>query len=166
MTTRRRAREIVLQVLYEEDLHPTRELDIAEQFLESRLLHHPALVLFAQQLWQGVRTHRQELDVLLTKHSANWSVKRMATIDRNVLRMAAYEMIHGHVPGRVAINEAIEIAKRYGNQNSGQFVNGILDRILKENLAAALPDVDSETDPESPDTNAGHPQSAESNPTL
>ncbi|MFN7733717.1 MAG: transcription antitermination factor NusB [Pirellula sp.] len=139
MTTRRRAREVVLQVLYEEDLHPLREPEVAREFLANRLLHHPALVAFAEQLWEGVRAHRTSLDALLTKHSANWSVKRMATIDRNVLRIAAYEMIHGNVPGRVAINEAIEIAKRYGNQNSGQFVNGILDRVLKESNAAAEP---------------------------
>lgn len=132
MTTRRRAREVVLQVLYEEDLHPLREPEAAREFLANRLLHHAALVAFAEQLWEGVKTHRNELDAILTKHSANWSVKRMATIDRNVLRMAAYEMIYGKVPGRVAINEAIEIARRYGNQNSGQFVNGILDRVLKQ----------------------------------
>jgi len=137
MTTRRRAREVVLQVLYEEDLHPLRELDVAKEFLAKRLLDNRPLIDFAENLWSGVRTHCSELDKVLGKHSANWSLKRMATIDRNVLRMAAYEMIHGSVPGRVAINEAIELAKRYGNHNSGQFVNGILDRVLKEHEASS-----------------------------
>ena len=137
MTTRRRAREVVLQVLYEEDLHPLRELDVAKEFLAKRLLDNRPLIDFAENLWSGVRTHCGELDKMLGKHSANWSLKRMATIDRNILRMAAYEMIHGAVPGRVAINEAIELAKRYGNHNSGQFVNGILDRVLKEHEASS-----------------------------
>ncbi|MCU0706705.1 MAG: transcription antitermination factor NusB [Pirellula sp.] len=133
MTTRRRAREIVLQVLYEEDLHPLREDAVADEFLARRLLHSSSLVEFARQLWHGVREHRAELDERIEKHSANWSLKRMATIDRNVLRMAAYEILYAGVPGRVAINEAIEIARRYGSLNSGQFVNGILDRVLKDN---------------------------------
>lgn len=137
MTTRRRAREIVLQVLYEEDLHPLREESIADDFLCRRLNHSAALIEFARQLWHGVREHRAELDTRISKHSANWSLKRMATIDRNVLRIAAYEMLYANVPGRVAINEAIEIARRYGNHNSGQFVNGILDRVLKDNSVTA-----------------------------
>jgi N utilization substance protein B len=136
MTTRRRAREIVLQVLFEEDLHPLREEADAQEFISRRLLQNGPLVEFATKLWRGVREHRGELDKRIGKHSANWSIKRMATIDRNVLRMATYEMIHGGVPGPVAINEAIEIARRYGNRHSGQFVNGILDRVFKENAAA------------------------------
>ncbi|MFN9716188.1 MAG: transcription antitermination factor NusB [Planctomycetota bacterium] len=132
MTTRRRAREIVLQVLFEEDLHPMREEADADVFLRRRLLGTPALVEFARNLWKGVREHRLEIDKQIGRNSANWSIKRMATIDRNVLRIATYEMAYGGIPGPVAINEAIEIARRYGGLNSGQFVNGILDRILKE----------------------------------
>ena len=135
MTTRRRAREVVLQVLYEEDMNPMRELVIADQFVSKRMLHNKPLVAFAQQLLRGVRIHRDAIDEILTKHAANWSVKRMTTIDRNILRMSTFEIVHGGVPGRVSINEAIEIAKRYGNRNSGQFVNGILDRVLREHAA-------------------------------
>ncbi len=135
MTTRRRAREVVLQVLYEEDVNPLRDLEIANQFLAKRMLHNKPLIAFAQQLLVGVRNHRDELDAILTRHAANWSVKRMTTIDRNILRMSSYEMVFGDVPGRVSINEAIELAKRYGNKNSHQFVNGILDRVLRENEA-------------------------------
>jgi N utilization substance protein B len=76
------------------------------------------------------------LDKLLSKHSANWAIQRMATIDRNVLRIAAFEMLHGNTPGRVAINEAIDIARRYGGLHSGAFVNGILDRILRQEVAS------------------------------
>jgi len=132
MVTRRRAREIVLQLLFEEDLHPTRDHQIAKEFLEKRLHRHEALVAFAQSLIDGVRNNRTQIDKLLSKHSANWAIKRMATIDRNVLRIAAFEMLHGDTPGRVAINEAIDIARRYGGLHSGAFVNGILDRILRE----------------------------------
>jgi N utilization substance protein B len=135
MTTRRRAREVVLQVLYEEDMNPMRDIAIADQFLAKRMLHNKPLIAFAQQLLVGVREHRDEIDEILTKHAANWSVKRMTTIDRNILRMSTFEMLHGGVPGRVSINEAIEIAKRYGNRNSGQFVNGILDRVLRDHQA-------------------------------
>jgi N utilization substance protein B len=134
MITRRRAREVVLQLLFEEDLHPTRDDQIAKAFLAKRLHHHQALVAFAQSLIDGVRENRPQIDKLLSKHSANWAIKRMATIDRNVLRIAAYEMLHGDTPGRVAINEAIDIARRYGGLHSGAFVNGILDRILREDV--------------------------------
>jgi N utilization substance protein B len=136
MTTRRRAREVVLQVLYEEDVNPLRDLGVADEFVAKRMLHNKPLIAFAQQLLVGVRTHRDELDAILTRHAANWSVKRMTTIDRNILRMSTQEMVFGDVPGRVSINEAIELAKRYGNKNSGQFVNGILDRVLRENQAS------------------------------
>ncbi len=137
MITRRRAREVVLQILFEEDLHPLRDYDLADEFLAKRLHHSGSPVSFAKELLHGVRAHRAELDSRIERHSSNWSLKRMATIDRNVLRMAAYEMLYANVPGRVAINEAIEIARRYGNHNSGQFVNGILDRVLKDHIASS-----------------------------
>lgn len=136
MITRRRAREIVLQLLFEEDLHPTRDHQVAKEFLSKRLHHHEPLVAFAQSLIDGVRTHRSDLDKLLSKHSANWAIQRMATIDRNILRIATFEMLHGNTPGRVAINEAIDIARRYGGLHSGAFVNGILDRILRQEVAS------------------------------
>jgi len=136
MTTRRRAREIVLQVLFEEDLHPMRDEQIAMDFLFKRLSYNDSLIDFAKEILVGVRSHRVEIDKLLSKYSANWSIKRMATSDRNVMRIAAYEMLYGETPGRVAINEAIDIAKRYGSLNSGAFVNGILDRMFKDHKAA------------------------------
>jgi N utilization substance protein B len=137
MTTRRRVREVVLQILFEEDINPVREVKAASQFLETRMRKNKPLVAFGEGLLAGVREHRKDIDVLIGQNAANWSVKRMATVDRNVLRLAAYEMLWAGVPGRVVINEAIELAKRYGNQNSGQFVNGILDRILKESATTS-----------------------------
>jgi N utilization substance protein B len=94
MTTRRRAREVALQVLYEEDVNPLRELAVADQFVAKRMLNNKPLIAFAQQILSGVREHRDELDDILTKHAANWSIKRMTTIDRNILRMSSYEMLY------------------------------------------------------------------------
>ena len=139
MIKRRRAREIVLQLLFEEDIHPMRDEKIAQEFLAKRLLRDDTSIQFASSLLEGVRRNRSEIDKRLGKFSANWSIKRMATIDRNVLRIAAYEMLFGGTPGPVAINEAIEIARRYGGLHSGAFVNGILDRILREGVVDQAP---------------------------
>lgn len=132
MTTRRRAREIVLQLLYEDDINPERDTELSRQFLYKRMHGNRPLVRFAQELFDGVLKNRWELDKSVSAKAANWSLRRMAAIDRNILRMAAYEILLGPTPGRVAINEAIELAKRYGAKQSGQFVNGILDRVLAE----------------------------------
>lgn len=130
MTRRSRAREIVLQVLYQEDLHPDHDLRLADEFIRRRLHHHPELVEFALTLLKGTRRNRTELDQLLVARADNWSLKRMAATDRNVLRLAAFEILYTETPGRVVINEAVELAKRYGAKQSAQFVNGILDGLL------------------------------------
>ncbi|MFM7846042.1 MAG: transcription antitermination factor NusB [Planctomycetota bacterium] len=135
--TRRRAREIALQVLYADDLNPSRNLAIAEEFVRRRLNHHPTLVKFSNELIAGVRRNRVEIDKLLGRLAKNWSVERMAVIDRNVMRLATYEILHGDTPPRVAINEALELAKRYGARQSSQFVNGILDRVIASRTATA-----------------------------
>lgn len=132
MTTRRRAREIVLQLLYEDDLNPDQNLKIADQFLVARMLGNGPLVQFARDLVSNVRRNRRRLDQSLSAIAVNWSLRRMAAIDRNILRLAAYEILMTQTPGPVVINEAIEIAKRYGDKNSGQFVNGVLDRMLRD----------------------------------
>ena len=78
-------------------------------------------------------SHVTELDKLIGQYAENWTVSRMAVIDRNVLRIAVYELLHlADVPARVTMNEAIDIVKRFGDDQSGAFVNGILDRMLKE----------------------------------
>ncbi len=137
MSTRRRAREVVLQLLYEDDLNPDQNAQVAEQFLNARLHDNPALVKFARGLWKAVLENRREIDKTLAARAANWSLRRMAAIDRNVLRLGAYEILMTETPGRVVINEAVELAKRYGDRQSGQFVNGILDRLLHDGAVAA-----------------------------
>jgi N utilization substance protein B len=129
MARRSRAREVALQILYQDDMNPQHNPADDQQFVESRL-QAPELVEFASSLISGVRRNRQELDTLLTDTADHWSLARMAATDRNVLRLGAYEILYSETPGRVAINEAVELAKRFGTRQSAQFVNGILDRLL------------------------------------
>lgn len=140
MTTRRRAREIVLQLLYEEDLHPEQDSVAADQFLSKRLHGNRPLVEFARNLFRNVLANRKELDKALSAKAANWSLRRMAAIDRNVLRLGAYELLMTDTPGPVVINEAVALAKRYGDRQSGQFVNGILDRVLHQSAEPTADD--------------------------
>ena len=130
MSRRSRAREVVIQVLYEDDLNPDRSPEVADQFLVSRLGGEPELIDFARGLLAGVRKHRVEIDRLLVERADNWTLERMAVTDRNILRLGAYEMLYGGTPERVAINEAVELAKRYGAKQSPHFVNGVLDRFM------------------------------------
>jgi len=130
MGRRSRAREIVLQVLYEDDLNPDRNPEAGDAFLCNRLLHDTEIVDFARALVAGIRKHKVEIDKLLVERADNWTMERMAVTDRNILRMGAYEMLYGGTPERVAINEAVELAKRYGGKQSPHFVNGVLDRFV------------------------------------
>ena len=131
MYRRSRAREIVLQVLFQDDLNPKHDLPQTDLFLAQRLRNSPELVEFARDLLSGTRRNRPELDALLTELADNWSLVRMAATDRNVLRLGAYELLYTETPGAVVINEALELSKRYGTKHSAPFVNGILDRIQK-----------------------------------
>ena len=131
MSRRTRAREIVLQVLYQNELNPDQPDLVRTRFVEARLGHNDKLVAFARSLIDGVRQHRESLDRELEKTSRNWRLSRMASTDRNVLRLGAYELLHTDAPGRVVINEAIELARRYGSDNSASFVNGMLDKLMK-----------------------------------
>lgn len=131
MARRSRAREVVLQVLFEDDLNPGRNPADADAFLGGRLAQ-PELAQFARTLLAGVRRNRPELDELLGRTADNWSLERMAVTDRNVLRLGAFEILYTDTPDRVAINEAVELAKRFGSAQSAQFVNGILDRFVSK----------------------------------
>ena len=86
---------------------------------------------FAQELVDGTITHQEEIDKRLASFAQDWSISRMANVDRNVMRLAAYEILfRSDIPGRVSLNEAIELAKRFGGEESAKFVNGILDRVV------------------------------------
>ena len=123
---------IVLQTLFEDDVNPQRNMAVSDRFVKRRLRHFPDTVGFALALLAGVRRRRPELDQVLAKTAVNWKLQRMPVTDRNVLRLGAYEILYGETPRPVAINEAVELAKRFGAARSGQFVNGILDRITQE----------------------------------
>jgi N utilization substance protein B len=128
---RTRGREVALQVLYQQDLLQ-RGLPPKERaaFLGESL---PDLEVrgFARELVDGVIAEREEIDRHLQSLAENWDLGRMAVVDRNVLRIGAWEMIYGDTPPKVAIDEAVELAKRFGGKQSGAFVNGILDSLLK-----------------------------------
>lgn len=130
MARRSRAREVAFQVLYQDDLNPRNNPAVGDQLIEQRL-RADDLIGFARELVSGVRQHREEVDSLLEQTADNWSLKRMAATDRNVLRLGAYELLHCDTPPHAAIDEAVELAKRFGSAQSAQFVNGILDKVMQ-----------------------------------
>ena len=95
------------------------------------------LLEFARELVAGVRRNRKEMDEVIERTAENWSLKRMTGTDRNVLRLGAYEVLYADTPDRVAIDEAVELAKRFGTAQSAQFVNGILDRLMHDEAGSS-----------------------------
>ena len=138
MGKRREGREAAVQYLYQLDLQGEQQPLEPEQFWKLRSGPEKTLAslktrTFTESLVKGVTEHLPQIDEQIKKFTANYELHRLAAVDRNVLRVAIYEMFHSHdVAPVVIINEAIEIAKRYGSEKSGGFVNGILDRIKKE----------------------------------
>jgi transcription antitermination protein NusB len=132
MSARSRARQVVLQLLYQDDLNPEIAPTAITQFLRKELNRNASLMAFALSLLDGVREHRAELDQVLASKAENWSLERMGTVDRNILRLGAYEILYAGTPGQVVINEAVELAKQFGAQQSAAFVNGILDRVMHQ----------------------------------
>ena len=129
MRKRTQARESALQILYQRDLDPEPIETILNSFWEMNPA--PAEVrTYAERLVQGTLLHLPELDALLEKYTEHWDLHRMAVVDRNILRFATYELLYREeVPPKVVINEAINIAKKFSQEESGKFVNGILDKI-------------------------------------
>ena len=135
MRKRTLAREIVLKSLYQADIRAEALSPVAEDFFQSLSIEDPAEVLsFARMLISGIEKNLPEIDIKITKHAVNWQFDRMAVIDRNVLRLGIFELLYcPDIPAKVTINEAIELAKKFGDVESGKFVNGILDKIHKIN---------------------------------
>ena len=131
MSSRRsRAREVALQILFEDDVNPRATVADMKQFVSGRLNNSPELEEFCMSLILGVRRNQAELDEQLSRIADNWSISRMAATDRNVMRLGAFEILYTDTPDRAAINEAVELAKRFGSAQSAQFVNGILDKFI------------------------------------
>lgn len=131
MGARRKARELALQMLYENDVAGTapREMFARASDLQTA---PEATRAFAEHLVAGTLAHRDDLDAIITKQADNWRLSRMPVVDRNILRLALFELLHEPgTPHPVVIDEALEIAKRFSTPRSSQFINGILDGVLK-----------------------------------
>ena len=162
MGKRREARERAVQFLFQHDINPPEDLEGAlDQFWNSQraaaiaedkgmatwgqpielpppTADEAALRLFAEPLIRGALEHRGEADEIIKKHAQNWDLHRMAAVDRNILRLAIYEMLYREdIPPVVSINEAVDIAKKFSTQDSGRFVNGILDKVKGDLLRPA-----------------------------
>jgi N utilization substance protein B len=162
MGKRREARERAVQFLFQHDLNPPEDLEAAlAEFWESQRAaaiaeekaaatwgqavelppatsEEAAVRQFAEPLIRNALAHREEADALIRKHAKNWELHRIAAVDRNILRLAIYEMLHrDDIPPVVSINEAVDIAKKFSTQDSGKFVNGILDKIKSELMRPA-----------------------------
>lgn len=133
MTRRSRAREVALQLLFQRDHNPAVERAALEQFARDRL-RDPGLVEFCLRLYDGTVANLPAIDPKLSESAENWRLPRMATVDRNVLRLGAFELLYAQAdtPAAVAFDEAIELARRYGSADSPGFVNGVLDRLRRE----------------------------------
>jgi len=129
MGKRRKAREIALTVLYELEFQSGDAARVLEEFWKDHP-NVPEIKEFADSLVRGTVEHGPEIDALIAANATHWSLTRIALVERNILRLATYELLYRHdIPEKVAINEAIELAKLYGSEESGAFVNGVLDQI-------------------------------------
>jgi N utilization substance protein B len=130
MGQRRKSRELALQILFQVDVaheSPEEALRLFYESFEAPIELRP----FAEDIVNGVSLHRLDIDQMIRSTSQHWRVERMPVVDRNVIRIALYEMLYRtDIPAKVSINEAIDLAKHFGTEESGAFVNGILDRIL------------------------------------
>ncbi len=136
MGSRHQARERALQILFQYDIHgkPGLWLDVFwkenEASAEARA--------FAERLVAGVLEQKPELDALITQYATNWKISRMPIVDRNILRAGVYELLWmDDVPAKVTMNEAVELAKSFGDDEASKFVNGILDKVLNQELTLA-----------------------------
>lgn len=143
MSTRRRAREIALQILYRSDMARASSPDLPPlegAALAREISQHfdhfqtaPEIREFTAQLVAGTLLRQNELDPLIERHASNWKLSRMSVVDRSLLRMAAFELAHiAETPASVVINEAVELGKQFGTSETPSFVNGILDAVKNE----------------------------------
>ncbi len=136
MATRHLARTIILQSLYEWDFY-NKKIDLIKVVDRNLNEFGPGIdePEFAWKIVKGVVEHMKEIDQVISKYAPEWPLEQVAIIDRNILRIGLFELLHAdknEVPSKVAINEAIELAKNYGGQNSSRFINGVLGTVYKE----------------------------------
>jgi N utilization substance protein B len=137
MGTRRKSRELALQALYQGELAGLAVLLDFVEFCAHFMVNKKAIP-YSTKLMDGVQGKREEINLLISRYAENWRLERMSVIDRNILRLAVFELHYlDDVPTSVAINEAVEIAKRYSTDDSGPFINGILDALAREEISGA-----------------------------
>ena len=131
MTARRKGRELALQVLFQKEF--ARELEIYEalSLFRQSFEAEEAAFDYAEAILSGIQNNREEIDQLISSQSQQWSIDRMSLVDVSILRMGVFELrfMNGEIPPKVAINEALEICKKYSSRESSSFVNGILDQL-------------------------------------
>lgn len=129
MGSRHQARERALQILFQHDIHGKGDLRLDEFWREYSVSEESRA--FAEQLVRGVLEHRKELDATIAKYATNWTVNRMPIVDRNILRAGLYELLWiDEVPAKVTMDESIELAKSFGDDDASKFVNAVLDKAL------------------------------------
>ncbi|HEY5724334.1 MAG TPA: transcription antitermination factor NusB [Methylomirabilota bacterium] len=133
MGKRRKSRELALQLLYQLDLQ---DASSAEPYLDEFWTRHPVdgeVRGFVESLVRGTKLHQQKIDEVIAQFAENWELDRMAVVDRNILREGVFELMWMmEIPPKVAINEALEVAKKFSTRESSRFINGLLDRVHKE----------------------------------
>jgi transcription antitermination protein NusB len=138
MSSRRRSRQRALQILFAWDSRRLPIDEVIDGYYDTLFSEEkPERDVFAADLVRGTVEHIEELDRQITKHAEHWRMERMPGVDRNILRLAVYEMAYGGTPAAVTIDEALELARKYSGEDSVQFVNGVLDAIHRELPAKA-----------------------------
>lgn len=132
MRKRTKARQKALVILYQSEIIQRKFLQSAAHFWSDFGTVDPQVKTFTERILTGIESNLEPIDLLISKYATNWQIKRMAAIDRNILRIGTFELLYADdIPPKVAINEAVELAKRYGDMESSKFVNGVLDKIHK-----------------------------------
>jgi N utilization substance protein B len=141
MSSRRRSRQRALQILFLWDSRRQPVDEAINAYYDTLYSEeHPTRDPFVTSLVRGTVEHLPELDTQITKHAEHWRMERMPAVDRNILRLALYEMTHCETPAAVTIDEALELARRFSSEESVQFINAVLDAIHREYSSAAKPD--------------------------
>ena len=133
MRKRSKARESVLQILYQIDITNDSIDAVMNQYWQNRD-RNPEVIDFANEIIRGTIEYLSEIDAIITQHSENWEISKMPIIDRNILRFAIYEILYvDDIPPKVTIDEAVELANKFSTPHSGKFINGVLDKIMTLN---------------------------------
>ncbi len=133
MGVRRRSRELAVQILFQEEFHSDLNVEQSVALYRESFDTSPEVWEYAKVLVQGIKSKREELDAAIQSYSSNWRLDRMSHVDRNILRVACYELrfLDREIPTNVVINEAIEIGKKFSSEDSASFLNAILDNMSK-----------------------------------